>query len=48
MGALSRLTNFTLVKKIVIEGRLSNKRYDYKEGQKLNLTEVIVNELLLL
>lgn len=48
MGALSRLTNFTLVKKIVIEGRLSNKRYDDKEGQKLNLTEVIVNELLLL
>ena len=48
MGALSRLTNFTLVKEIVIEGKLSNKSYDDKEGQKLNLTEVIVNELLLL
>ena len=48
MGAFSVLTNFTLVKEIVIEGKLSNKSYDDKEGQKLNLTEVIVNELLLL
>ncbi len=48
MGAFSVLTNFTLVKEIVIEGKLSNESYDDKEGQKLNLTEVIVNELLLL
>ena len=48
MGAFSVLTNFTLVKEIVIEGKLSNKSYDDKEGQKLNLTELIVNELLLL
>ena len=47
MGAFSVLTNFTLVKEIVIEGKLSNKSNDDKEGQKLNLTEVIVNELLL-
>ena len=38
MGAFSVLTNFTLVKEIVIEGKLSNKSYDDKEGQKLNLT----------
>ena len=38
MGAFSVLTNFTLVKEIVTEGKLSNKSYDDKEGQKLNLT----------
>ena len=48
MSAFSVLTNFTLVKEIVREGKLSNKSYDDKEGQKLDITEVIVNELLLL
>lgn len=32
MVAFSELTNFTLVKEIVIEDKLSNKSYDYKEG----------------
>ena len=32
MVAFSELTNFTLVKKIVIEDKLSNKSYDDKEG----------------
>lgn len=35
-------------KEIAIEGKLSNKSYEDKEGQKRYLTEVIVNELLLL
>ena len=32
MVAFSELTNFTLVKKIVIEDKLSKKSYDDKEG----------------
>ena len=32
MVAFSELTNFTLVKEIVIEDKLSNKSYDDKEG----------------
>jgi len=35
-------------KEIVIEGKLSTRSYDDKEGQKRYTTEVIVNELLLL
>jgi single-strand DNA-binding protein len=35
-------------KEIAIEGKLSTRSYEDKEGQKRYTTEVIVNELLLL
>jgi len=35
-------------KQIAIEGKLSSRSYDDKEGEKRYTTEVIVNELLLL
>lgn len=33
---------------VVIEGRLTNKNYEDKEGNKRYITEVVVNELLML
>ncbi|MGK4566371.1 single-stranded DNA-binding protein [Flavobacterium sp. 3HN19-14] len=35
-------------KEIAIEGKLTHRRYDDKNGEKRYLTEVVVNELLLL
>ena len=33
---------------IVIEGKLTNRSYDTKEGEKRYITEILVNELLML
>ena len=33
---------------VAIEGRLSNRQYENKEGEKKYITEVVVNELLML
>ena len=35
-------------KEIAIEGKLTNRSYETKEGEKRYLTEVVVNELLML
>ncbi len=35
-------------KEIAVEGKLTTRSYDTKEGQKRYVTEVVVNELLLL
>ncbi len=35
-------------KEVAIEGKLTSRSYDDKEGQKRYVTEVVVNELLLL
>jgi single-strand DNA-binding protein len=35
-------------KEIAIEGKLTSRSYDDKEGQKRYVTEVVVNELLML
>ena len=33
---------------IAVEGKLTNRSYDTKEGEKHYVTEILVNELLLL
>jgi single-strand DNA-binding protein len=33
---------------IAVEGKLTNRSYDTKEGEKRYITEVVVNELLML
>jgi single-strand DNA-binding protein len=33
---------------IAVEGKLTNRSYDTKEGEKRHVTEILVNELLLL
>lgn len=35
-------------KEIVIEGKLANRSYDDKNGEKRYVTEIVINELLLL
>ncbi len=35
-------------KEIAIEGKLTNRSYESKEGEKRYVTEVVVNELLML
>ncbi len=35
-------------KEIAIEGKLSNRSYDSKEGEKRYVTEVVVSEILML
>jgi single-strand DNA-binding protein len=35
-------------KEIAIEGKLTNRSYDTKEGEKRYITEILVNELLML
>jgi len=35
-------------KEIVIEGKLTNRSYETKEGEKRYVTEVVVNEILML
>ena len=35
-------------KEIAVEGKLTNRSYDTKEGEKRYVTEILVNELLLL
>lgn len=34
--------------KVAVEGRLNNRQYETSEGQKKYITEVVVNELLML
>ncbi|RYY39777.1 MAG: single-stranded DNA-binding protein [Chitinophagaceae bacterium] len=40
--------NLAKGKEVVVEGRLNSRSYTDKEGQKKYVTEVVVNELLLL
>jgi single-strand DNA-binding protein len=40
--------HLTKGKEIAIEGKLTNRSYDDKDGQKRYVTEVLVNELLML
>lgn len=35
-------------KEVVLEGKLTNRSYETKEGEKRYITEIIVNELILL
>jgi single-strand DNA-binding protein len=35
-------------KEIAVEGKLTNRSYDTKEGEKRYITEILVSELLLL
>lgn len=48
-GLVKVVENYvTKGKEIAIEGKLTNRSYDDKDGQKRYVTEVLVNELLML
>lgn len=49
-GGLVKIVEDYVVKgkEIAIEGKLTNRSYDTKEGEKRYVTEVVVNELLML